>query len=170
MQDNQTFKGKIAYSISPFFFLIAITILGCQNEGIYVEESNSSASEQAQTRQPAPTAIFTQTPKITPIPEPTPTPKREGVRVSKVSFGEKWPLTVSSGWVSARSCKPNPFGSGKISQRVFIDEDGKVYALNGFALQEGYPHIHEITRQVSPGIYDGGGLWELSKVAERLCN
>lgn len=97
------------------------------------------------------------------VPTATQVPR---VRVTETDMGEDWPLTVSSGWVSVRNCRPLPSGTGKICERLFTTEDGRDYGLNGIAIGAGYPDIAEIAK-FTDGVYHSG-LWELSKIAANM--
>lgn len=93
-------------------------------------------------------------------------------KVTAAQLGTDWPLTVSSGYVIMENCKLR-FSQVR-SSHIFETESGKKYALNGFALQDGYPNIQQITKKVYFGtgpddwLYHAGTS-ELSKIARRMC-
>ena len=94
-------------------------------------------------------------------------------KVTATQLGTDWPLTVSSGYVIMSNC--NKLRQGLVtSSHIFETESGKKYALNGYALQDGYPNIQQITKKVYFGsgpddwLYRAG-IFELSKIARRMC-
>jgi hypothetical protein len=58
-------------------------------------------------------------------------------RISQSDLGKRWPLTVDSGTLHCQ-------GKEAVGVATFKDPQGKVWALNGFALQEGLPRINPI--------------------------
>ena len=194
MSDNDERKSKNTISKTVIFGAVAsaaavvLLIIGYiiiassttqQDTDIRVREIQSPT---ATTQEPTPnpteiaavatiTTILEDTEKETATPVP-----RNRVQVTKTQYGEDWPLTVSSGWVSMENCKSIRAGSGKFGEHIFTTNEGKKYALNGFALQAGYPNIQQITRKVPYGYgadrFMGfhSGTWELSEVARKMCN
>ncbi|MBM3831842.1 MAG: DUF4339 domain-containing protein [Verrucomicrobia bacterium] len=67
------------------------------------------------------------------------------IPVSAAEFGDRWPLTVSSGYIIRRERKI-PNASFKSYSVIFESPDGTRYGLNGHALTEGYRNIHAITK------------------------
>lgn len=57
---------------------------------------------------------------------------KPGLELTKEQYGDKWPLTVSSGHIE---CKNNA---------VIFHSDGKTYAVNGVARAQGYSEINTI--------------------------
>jgi len=68
----------------------------------------------------------------------TPAPKK--IPVSAEELGDRWPLTVTSGYIYKRDVS-----QGR-SEVIFVAPDGKEYGLNGVAQSDGYLDIHEITK------------------------
>jgi hypothetical protein len=67
-----------------------------------------------------------------------------GVYVSREQFGDKWPFTVDGGYVESIN-NGNAFGV-TYGAVVFHANNGKTYALNGFAMGRGYLDIEPIWR------------------------
>ncbi|WP_257387845.1 YebY family protein [Tahibacter caeni] len=57
--------------------------------------------------------------------------------VSKSDLGDRWPLTVDSGTLRCRPFRGN-------LQILTIEVDGKVWAVNGTAIGQGFPEINPI--------------------------
>jgi hypothetical protein len=57
---------------------------------------------------------------------------KPGLELTEAQYGEKWPLTVSSGYVE---CKNNA---------VIFHSNGNTYAVNGVAKSQGYSEINAI--------------------------
>lgn len=82
-------------------------------------------------------------PEPEPAPSPSPQPEREGrsegeglasneLRVSRDEFGDAWPFKVDEGVIACEGLE------------YTFTADGRTYALNGIAIQAGYPEIDEI--------------------------
>lgn len=81
------------------------------------------------------------------------------VEVSRDQFKDEWPLTVEMGRVSC-------LGGDAY---LFTEPGGKVYGLNGVALQNGYPRIDPIWRD-NPKLNGAKmSLSPLFEVAEKQC-
>ncbi len=57
---------------------------------------------------------------------------KPGLKLTEEQYGDKWPLTVSSGYVE---CKNNA---------VIFHSNGNTYAVNGVAKSQGYSEINAI--------------------------
>lgn len=58
-------------------------------------------------------------------------------QVSRSEMGDEWPLTVDAGELRCQ-------GSGGVGAVTFTTADGKTYAVNGIAKQNGVPAIDPI--------------------------
>lgn len=57
--------------------------------------------------------------------------------VTKSDLGDRWPLTVDSGTLRCRPFRDN-------LQILTIEVDGKIWAVNGTAIGQGFPEIDPI--------------------------
>lgn len=60
---------------------------------------------------------------------------QSGIEITEQQYGEKWPFSVSSGRLE---CK---------GQAVILHAEGKAYAVNGVAKQNGYAPIEAIWKE-----------------------
>ena len=110
-----------------------------------IQPTNTPVRRSTSSPTMSPNAVATLTSLIEATKAPT-VVRHEGTRVTAQEFGEDWPLTVPSGYVSAE-CGSR--GGYETNEYRFTTEQGKQYALNGFALQAGLPSIHQITKPQS---------------------
>jgi hypothetical protein len=80
--------------------------------------------------------------------------------LSRADFGKRWPLTVEAGVVS---CEPHSGGLGSV---IFMDPEGKRYAVNGTAMAH-YPQLPEIDRIWAPNPANPGARIDISPVLDR---
>ena len=154
--------GKLVIGVVLLFLSYsAVYGLGTCNGNERHQLSRQQINQQATAQ-----AYSARTARPTAIPTSVSASAMPKVRVTESELGDKWPLTVSNGWVSVKNCRALPSGTGKICERIFTTEDGKDYALNGIAIGAGYPDIAEIAKRTN-GVYHSG-LWELSKLAANL--
>ncbi len=72
--------------------------------------------------------------------EPTEATVTASLEVSESDYGDRWPLTVSSGTLQRRNL------NGGLSDITFKAPDGTMYGLNGTALSHGHRDIRAITK------------------------
>jgi hypothetical protein len=72
-------------------------------------------------------------------------PKKIPVRAEE--FGDRWPLTISSGHIYKRELSQDRVAV------VFVAPDGVEYGLNGTAQSQGYRNIHDISK-TRTGLFD----------------
>jgi len=80
--------------------------------------------------------------------------------LSRADFGKRWPLTVEAGVVS---CERHSGGLGSV---IFMDPEGKRYAVNGTAMAH-YPQLPEIDRIWAPDPTNPGAKINISPVIDR---
>jgi Protein of unknown function (DUF2511) len=86
--------------------------------------------------------------------------RKEPGFLSRADFGTRWPLTVEAGVVS---CEPHSGGLGSV---IFMDPEGKRYAVNGTAMAH-YPQLPEIDRIWAPDATNPGAKINIGPVIDR---
>ncbi|MEO5360603.1 MAG: YebY family protein [Nitrospirota bacterium] len=66
---------------------------------------------------------------------------KQGKMVTKTQYGERWPLSIDKGQIE---CMRGAVVFNTRGDAVVFNTGYKTYALNGFALQLGYPRIDDI--------------------------
>ena len=65
--------------------------------------------------------------------------QNRGVQVSASQYGTNWPYTVSEGFLDCEG-----------GNALVFRAENEIYALNGFALQRGYPAARDTIRKPDP--------------------
>ena len=72
--------------------------------------------------------------------------------ISKVQFGDKWPLTVDSATLNCTILNPKGYTGPKLTA-VTLEANGSAYAVNGIAIS------HRLGKDIAPIVATGAPIW-----------